>query len=167
MAVSLETSAFLLYFCQITQRQHILDLGSGFSSFIFRLYASKVPGVRVYSVDDNKIWLSRTEKYLAQKNLSTSNLIYLNDLDFRQYIGYFDLVFHDLGNIDTRMRFLQDVIHACDPQKGFVILDDIHKTHYQTKVVDYLKANSCSYHYLLAFTYDSLGRYASMLQRKC
>ncbi|MDP2727812.1 MAG: hypothetical protein Q8P59_09750, partial [Dehalococcoidia bacterium] len=41
MAVSLELSAFLMVLCERFRPSSILDLGSGFSSFVFRYYASK------------------------------------------------------------------------------------------------------------------------------
>lgn len=55
MAISLELATFLQIFCDIMKPKHILDLGSGFSSFVFRRYkaTSQIKPI-VWSVDDSQ-----------------------------------------------------------------------------------------------------------------
>ena len=49
----------------------ILDLGSGFSSAVFRLYmAQQNVQTTVYSVDDDPLWLNKTRDSLKANNLS-------------------------------------------------------------------------------------------------
>src|SRR5262245_35480678 len=60
MAVSLNTAIILYMFCEALVPKQIIDLGSGFSSFVLRSYASQSGNCMVYSVDDNQDWLDRT-----------------------------------------------------------------------------------------------------------
>ena len=54
MAISLELSVFLIIVCRILKPKRILDLGSGFSSFIFRYYAANtVSKPVILSVNDS------------------------------------------------------------------------------------------------------------------
>lgn len=58
MAVSLETSQFLYVLAKAVKARRILDLGSGFSSYVLRLYSIDAGSdTVVYSVDDDKGWL--------------------------------------------------------------------------------------------------------------
>lgn len=54
MAVSWETSCFLYAAAKIRGCRKILDLGSGFSSYVLRAYSMNTHnGTLVYSIDDN------------------------------------------------------------------------------------------------------------------
>jgi hypothetical protein len=49
MAMSLELAHFLLGWCLWKQPKHLLDLGSGFSSYVFRLYRSATRSLSILS----------------------------------------------------------------------------------------------------------------------
>jgi hypothetical protein len=59
-AASLELIATLWLLAEDSGARRIIDLGSGFTSFILRTYAAEHPGVEVWSVDDSAEWLERT-----------------------------------------------------------------------------------------------------------
>ena len=70
-ALSLETSALATVLCEITRPHRILDLGSGFSSYVFRRYAATAsPQAEVWSIDDSPHWLEKTRGFLASKGFS-------------------------------------------------------------------------------------------------
>jgi predicted O-methyltransferase YrrM len=127
MAVSLETSLFVYVLAKATRARRILDLGSGFSSYVLRLYSVDAGSdIVVYSVDDDKGWLARTREFLSLSRLREDLL--LDWQAFQQVTGVrFDLIFHDLGNMTLRAQSLPFVISLLDP-RGVLVLDDMHKT---------------------------------------
>jgi hypothetical protein len=53
--------------------KRLLDLGSGFSSYVLRAYAAGVPGAVGWSVDDDPAWLEKTRAFLVSEGLSTEH----------------------------------------------------------------------------------------------
>lgn len=81
MAISLETASFMYYLCNKYKFKTLMDRGSGFSSFVLRLYAKeqKEFPVTVYSVDDSEIWLNKTKDFLEKYELNTDNMFIWED----------------------------------------------------------------------------------------
>ena len=80
-ALSLEACALVHSLCHVMQPRHVMDLGSGFSPYVFRSYQAEAQEeVKVRSVDDSPEWLQRTNDYLQEKGLSTDDLVTLGDL---------------------------------------------------------------------------------------
>src|SRR5262249_34193548 len=73
MAISIRTGAFLRILCEQVQPASILDLGSGFSSFVLRSFAATC-GATVWTVDDDPAWLERTRAFLTAGGLDDSNM---------------------------------------------------------------------------------------------
>src|SRR6267142_6473870 len=76
--ISLEL-AFVIWFLLNKRRPKlIVDLGSGFSSYLFRLYQDRCKysddACEVFSCDDNSFWLERTKLFLKSKSLSVKGL---------------------------------------------------------------------------------------------
>ena len=99
-AISLELSYALWSILRNTQPRCLVDLGSGFSSYLFRLYQSQRnaagQGCQVISCDDNSKWLQRTADYLSDKHLSVSGLVLWDELlETHQDIRP-DLVLHEI-----------------------------------------------------------------------
>jgi len=127
MAVSLETSQFLYALAKVARARRILDLGSGFSSYVLRLYSMDAGGdIVVYSVDDDKRWLARTREFLRLSRIREDFL--LDWQAFQQLTPMrFDLIFHDLGNMALRAQSVPFVTSLLDA-RGILVLDDMHKT---------------------------------------
>jgi predicted O-methyltransferase YrrM len=127
MAVSLETSQFLYVLAKAVRARRILDLGSGFSSYVLRLYSMDAGSdVVVHSVDDDRGWLARTGEFLRLSRMREDFLLDWQTFQQLTPIG-FDLIFHDLGNTALRLQSLPFVISLLDT-RGVLILDDMHKT---------------------------------------
>jgi predicted O-methyltransferase YrrM len=63
--VSFETATVLYDLCRENKVKHILDMGSGFSSYVFSKYASECDyPVQVVSVDTNSYWVAKTMEFL-------------------------------------------------------------------------------------------------------
>jgi predicted O-methyltransferase YrrM len=165
MSVSIELAVFLDVICRLTEPDRILDLGSGFSSFVFRRYlSSKDVGVHaaIWSIDDSPEWLQQTRAYLGRQGLSTENLMTWEVL-CRRSPAPFDLVLHDLGRMPLRQRVLDDVLAFCRA-RGFLVLDDVHKSTYRAHAARVLKRAGLDYFSLRRLTLDSHGRYSWLVQ---
>ncbi|MCE7863101.1 MAG: hypothetical protein DYG99_06115 [Bacteroidetes bacterium CHB5] len=158
MAMSLELAALVYALCVKKELKNLLDLGSGFSSFVYRLYASTHSGVRVVSVDDDAQWLEKTRMYLHEQNLSDTRLITLEQF-LEEPISGFDCVLHDLNFVEVRINYLPQVL-AATAHAGVLILDDVHKPDYLHQVLKKLKHESVTVYNLKPATLDSFNRFA-------
>ena len=165
IAASLETSVFLYTLATIKQPKRILDLGSGFSSFTFRLYSMSTPNdVAVYSVDDNSDWLDRTRSFLTVHGVQADNLFDWSE--FREINwSRFDLIFHDLGSMELRGESLPFVSGLVD-HNGIIVLDDIHRRRYRRIAVQEVRKEGLTLISLRQHTLDSFGRFSGMAIRR-
>lgn len=146
--------------------QRILDLGSGFSSFVFRYYQF-VTATRldVWSVDHSPFWLDRTRMFLDSHGLPSDNL-YTWDEIRPSNSGRFDLVLHDLGPSHTRARILDEVLALRRPE-GLLILDDVHMPRYLAELDQKLaRYDSLERYTPRAITIDKYLRYAMVFGQK-
>lgn len=158
MAASLELAAFLLTTCQLKGYRKLLDLGSGFSSFVFRLYAKETPGVIVFSVDDNVSWLKKTRMFLLANFVEADRLITMEEFQKTNEVD-FDCVLHDLNLAEGRIDHLDQIMQLIS-KEGLVILDDLHKPDYLMQVLSNLENTSHKIFSLEPITLDSYGRFS-------
>lgn len=158
MAMSIELASFVYVLCIKKEFKNVLDLGSGFSSFVYRLYASDHNDVQVVSVDDDSQWLEKTRTYLRTHNLPDAGMQTLEQFLEEPKLK-FDCVLHDLNFVEVRIKYLHQVLEAT-ANTGVLILDDVHKPDYLYQILDKLKGKSVSVYSVKPVTYDSFGRYA-------
>lgn len=158
MAASLELAALLLTICQLSGYRKLLDFGSGFSSFVFRLYAKETPGVIVFSVDDDPSWLKKTRKFLMDNRVEVDQLMTLEEFQ-KTGESEFDCVLHDLNLVEVRINHLDQIMRLIN-KKGLVILDDIHKPDYFIQVLSKLENTNHKIFSLKPFTLDGYGRFS-------
>jgi hypothetical protein len=168
-AASLELGLMYYKLCSALKPKSIVDLGSGFTSYVGRLYAQRNPDVLVYSVDDNNDWLIKTQRFLSKHNVSTDNIISWDV--FQNTELKFDIVLYDLGRIPTRIANI-DKPFGLVSSNGLVILDDAHFNEQFTKnlrmpapylsdiMADALQRLQFESHSLQQETIDCFGRYA-------
>ncbi len=163
-AISIELAYLLWFILKTTRPKLVIDLGSGFSSYLFRYYQSIVPGegCRVFSCDDNEQWLDRTASFLQSKNLPISGLLLWDHFLAEHSHERPDLILHDLGYMPVRIKTLPRSLDLCSPQT-IAIIDDIHKTQMRHAVLSQLGERGMQAYDLTRFTYDRYGRYAWML----
>ena len=132
MALSLETAALIWTLCNDERPQSIVDLGSGFSSFVVRNWV-KASGQRsvVWSVDDDAGWLQRSKRYCEDRAVDTSN--FATWAVFQHTPLKFDLILYDLGRMPVRFENVGRALDLCSP-KGTVVIDDMHKFNYHKEV---------------------------------
>ncbi len=163
--ISLEL-AYVLWFILTKQRpRQLIDLGSGFSSYLFRLYQRDCESAggtcQVFSCDDDSLWLQRTSDFLTSKRLSVSGLLLWDKLLEEQRRVSPNLVLHDLGSSWVRLRTLPRVLELCNPNT-ILVVDDIHKPSIRQAVLDSVQSRARCYD-LAKLTYDRFGRYAWLI----
>lgn len=150
MAMSLELAAFLSLIVEKHKPLNILDLGSGYSTFLFNSIHT-----HVVSVDDNDQWLKKTETYLIENNIKQYQLLGIEE--FRSLNTKFDLIFVDLNFVEERIKFTEKIMSLLN-KGGIVIFDDVHKDHYLAGLKDLLNLQNC---FLLdTYTKDRFGRFS-------
>ncbi len=128
-AISLELAALALILCWIRRPRRILDLGSGFSSWVFRYYQAQAqPAPEIWSVDDDPHWLEQTRRFLSTHQFPVSYLE--NWQDFAEaHQAPFDFILHDLGSMALRQAALPRVVALAD-HRALLLLDDVQKHPY-------------------------------------
>jgi predicted O-methyltransferase YrrM len=159
-AVSLESAGLLHALCRLTRPRAILDLGSGFSSAVLRMYARDAPlGCVVHSVDDDPQWLERSREFLQSLDLSDEGLLLWSE---RSRLGSaYDLIFHDMGSMALRQESLGFVL-AHRAASGLIVLDDMHKTPYGAIAAQTCADAGLRVVTLRELTADVYGRFASL-----
>ena len=158
MAISLELATCLYSICCVGRYEKILDVGSGFSSFVFRLYARETPGVCVYSVDDDEEWLHKTREFLIANNLTVKNTYRLDQFLLSKE-NEFDFILNDLNFVDIRLNYSERIMEISKPN-GLVIFDDVHKPEYLFPLLSRLSKLKIKVFSLKAVTFDPFGRYS-------
>jgi predicted O-methyltransferase YrrM len=159
MAISLELALFLWALLLDRRPERILDLGSGFSSLVFRRYARDVcPGATVWTVDHDPGWLTRTREFLHGHDVPLEEMTTWEGLNARD----FGLVFHDLGDMQVRAATLDRIISLTRPG-GVLVLDDMQFKEYRAAVCRAIQRYDLRYWDLAASTRDSIGRYSWLI----
>lgn len=161
MAVSFQTSSFLYTVSSMMRPSRILDLGSGFSSFVFRLYSREADhSIETFSVDDSKDWLERTRSFLLRYEIGPENLFHWQDF-CKLNAASFDLIFHDLGSMELRAETLPYVLTLLG-QHGLIILDDMHSESYRPTALKTLKEAGFHRFSVRKYTLDKFGRFSEV-----
>ncbi len=161
MAVSLETASFLLALCRRLRPARVLDLGSGFSSVVFRAYAGTAdPRCLVHTVDDDEAWLERTGAFLAREGLAADGLFAWSRFEGASDSGY-AVVLHDLGRMPRRAATVEFAVSRRAPD-GVLVLDDMHKAHYAPHAEAVCARANLRVLSLRGYTLDRFGRFACL-----
>jgi hypothetical protein len=132
MALSLETAALIWVLCDDRHPKTILDLGSGYSSYVTRDWAKKTSyPTSTWSVDDDVSWLKQSQLFCEQQGVDTSNFELWDS--FKDKDMKFDVVVYDLGRMPTRFINVNRAIEFCGAG-GVIIFDDMHKYNYGKEV---------------------------------
>jgi predicted O-methyltransferase YrrM len=147
--------------CVAAQPERILDLGSGFSSYVLRYYAASTGhDVSVVSVDDSEAWLERTRQFLADNALETGELRTWSD--FVPEPGEpFDLIFHDLAGGELRETGMSVAVRALAP-RGLIVFDDAHHPGHRRAARRVAREAGLATYSLYRWTRDAYGRFAML-----
>jgi len=166
MTISYELSNYIWKYITKKQPRTILDLGSGFSSFIFRFYQKEYSTEEtiVVTVDTQKKWLNKTEKFLKDKDLSIENLYTYREFKELSFEP-FDYVLFDLGPTDKRHNYL-DMVFKYKKENCPLIIDDVHNKAYKDIVLEKCHKLNMKTNFLIDDTFDTYGRFAVEINNK-
>lgn len=160
MAISLELSLFLWELLLQKRPKYILDLGSGFSSYIFSLYKMKYNKESVIvSIDDDKKWIDKTIDFLRNDNLDTNNVfILLDDYNFKND-SLFDFILLDLNFVEKRKNYILPCLNKLK-KDGLILFDDVHKIEYGINVINRTKGKVTKLYNIENYVKDKYNRYS-------
>jgi predicted O-methyltransferase YrrM len=162
ITLSLELATFLGVLCEIIKPQAILDLGSGFSSFVLRRFAAQSgQGTAVWSIDDHGGWLEKTREFLDANNMPVEHMGTWEAFSQGNEQS-FDLIFHDLGSMVVRGQSLEKVL-AMGRRGSVAVLDDIHDHKYRAHVAKVVGKGGYEQFSLKWCTVDGIGRYSALV----
>jgi len=159
MAISSELTNYLWYYLVNNKPTKILDLGSGFSSWLFRFYQKEInQNAIITTVDTSKTWLDTTKLFLERSKLNTDNLYLFDDfIELKKYKQ--DLILYDMDATSNRFSRFPEIL-TYKRKNGVMIVDDMHNIEYHNSVINYCTENNLNINNLQDSTLDSYGRYA-------
>lgn len=166
MAASLQCCSYLLSLYEIIQPKQILDLGSGISSYCFRLFkkANKLD-TEIHSIDSSATWLKRSMAYCQNSGLDSTNFKTWDNF-IKEYAGIFDLVFMDIDNSTNRHSYFKPVFDKFCDAGTIVLFDDMHKTNIVNPFDKFMKTRQYTEYDIKDLTVDKFGRFSRVIKVK-
>jgi 23S rRNA U2552 (ribose-2'-O)-methylase RlmE/FtsJ len=124
--ISFEVTTLLQRLCESKHPKLIIDLGSGWSSFVLRIIA---PTTTIWSVDTDGMWLQKTINFCNTHNVPDDGrfvMLERFEKELPKLNGVADIVVHDIGRTPTRVEKLPMALDLVKID-GTIILDDMHK----------------------------------------
>ena len=151
-AISWELTEWLVWFLEEERPQRILDLGSGWSSYVLRLFDSEV-----WSIDTSAWWLERTREFLYENGSLNGETMLLSDFDWN---GMYDLVFLDIAKTRNRHQLFPLIK---EHTSSWLLLDDANNTGYMNRAIK--EFSGWNVYDIKDETVDVYGRYALLLEK--
>lgn len=158
MALSIETCAYLWWLCDTKVATTVADLGSGFSSYVLRRYATESGrSVVVHSVDSDPEWLERSRQFSVEHGQDGDGFM-LGD-DWLTLGVEYDVVLNDYDRGDVREAYAG---HGADRLKpgGVIVFDDAQNASHLGNMADTCKSRDMDLFALVEQTMDEVGRFA-------
>lgn len=157
MAVSLPVASALWAACEALQPKTVLDLGSGFSTFVVARWAT-TKKVHVTSIDDDPVWLGHTANFLIEHNVPLPDLRALHDgpLPLNQ-----SLVFLDIALPPQRIGLFAEAANTMG-RDAMMVLDDMNQHPYGAQVRVAARPNGLRLYSIRRHTKDDSGRFAAV-----
>lgn len=158
-AISLELASLLLFLCERHKPRVILDLGSGFSSYVFRKWQLESgANSTVLTVDGDAGWLARTRLFLEEEHLPTNDLLEWSSFLQLNRVMKADLILHDIFHESMRAATLPNLVDFMH-SRTFLIVDDIQKTPIRQAADAFVHQYGLSYFDLTPVSMDHYKRY--------
>jgi predicted O-methyltransferase YrrM len=160
-ALSLETGALIYTLCESTQPKTLVDLGSGFSSYVVRSWRKQsisCQDCELWSVDDNPSWLLRAKEFCREQDVPVDNFEAWEQFEKSHLEPTFDIVVYDLGSMQMRFHTIERALKLCKPG-GLFIIDDAHKNFYRNEVTRVCAEKNVPLESMQELTTDRIGRY--------
>jgi predicted O-methyltransferase YrrM len=166
-ALSLRTTAYAVWLCDLLDAQKACDLGSGFTSYALRTVVQDVT-----SVDDDDAWLHRTREFLVSQQHEDGHLVLWDDWLEACTIGIavgapafgYDVIVHDFSIGPKREAAMWRAADALSPD-GALIFDDAQHEGHRAEMHRVATHHGLTLHSLHDLTLDSIGRFAMVASR--
>lgn len=155
MAISIETATFLAYVCSATKARRVLDLGSGFTSYVLRCVADEA-----VSVDDSPEWLARTGDFLTEYKVPVTGLKLWGDWVSDPGDPY-DVIIHDYSAGKKREAAMWNAAANLAPG-GVLIFDDAQHDSHRAEMLKVAACHRLRMVDIREVTEDEVHRYALM-----
>lgn len=161
MAVSLPTAALLWALCETTAPGRLVDLGSGFSTFVLATWVAEHGG-ELLAVDDNPHWLEKTGEFLVAHDLPVPELCGPEVLG---KLPAADLLFLDYAFPPERIGLLPAAAQCLRPG-GAMVIDDVNQTPFGRQVRVAQLSYGIRVYSARRWTLDGFGRFAAVAVRR-
>lgn len=160
-AASLELSAVVWHLCRVLRPAAVLELGSGFTSYVLRRYAAEsAEYVDVVSLDHDPVWLEKTAGFLEAERLPSTGLASYERLSELARSRRFDLIVNDLHGPLRDEATTRTVPLLADG--GAFVLDDADRAHHRRSLFRAGARRGLSFYDLRPWTNDLYWRWAIM-----
>jgi predicted O-methyltransferase YrrM len=159
MAMSIESVTYLWWLCDRTRASRVCDLGSGFTSYTLRAYASLADWpVDVTSVDDSADWLKRTGEFLTSHGLPSAGLVTW-EVWSKDPGEPYDIIVHDLAKGDLRNQAMWTAVGALR-EGGMILFDDAHNNSHSDEMYKVCQASGMRLADIKPWTLDDVNRFS-------
>lgn len=159
MALSLQTAVVLQLLCKLLQPASVLDVGSGFSSYVLRHMRAEEQGpARLLSLDTDPAWLERSRTYVREQGLEDDGFCLWSEAGEE----VFDLVLLDVERPPQRNGYLAPTLQRFCRSKTALLLDDLHMPSYRIYALETLMQTTFCHVDCRRYTMDRFGRWASL-----
>lgn len=176
-ACGLQTAIHLWRLCEAMRAEppagapgdvRILDLGSGYSSLVFRAWQHyNCPTAEVWTTDTEWRWLGTTLYEIEHLGFDSRHCLHhalFHQLPLERTGGRFDLIFHDLNGLPERVRQLPNLDRWLAPF-GLIVLDDWHAANYRADMTHALAHAGYVIDERVEDTRDEFGRFVAQAWR--
>ena len=142
-AIEAKDAIALWHLMEKRKPKRILEMGSGFSTWVIRKWAwAQEHDVVVWTLDTEWKWLGTVLVELEQLHLSTEHCLHYDSFMscLRDTVAHFDLIFVDHGPCAKRVEDYNLYMSLLAPG-GVAVFDNWHLPHYHTKMQPLLEAD--------------------------
>lgn len=143
----------------------ILDLGSGFTTWLSYYAARNSGNTAIISVDSSNTWIARNKEFLRKQNVDSAIINYETFKECPPDLPYGSFIINDIGDPDnfslreSSLSLLTDYV-----KNGAVLfLDDIHKPSVKNAALKFIRENNFRFQDLCTATFDHFGRYSWLI----
>lgn len=158
MALSIETCSYLWWLCDVKAASAVADLGSGFSSYVLRRYATESGRtVLVHSVDSDPEWLSRSAQFSVDQGQGGDG--FLTGDEWLALDATYDVILNDYDKGDVREAFAGHGADRLNPG-GVIVFDDAQNQSHLRNMAETCLERDMDLFALVDQTMDEVGRFA-------
>jgi len=143
----------------------ILDLGSGFTTWLSYYATRNSEGTTIISVDSSYDWIAKNEEFLHKHNIDSAIINYQTFKENSPNLPYGSFIINDIGDPgnftlrESSLSLLTEYVR----NGAILFLDDIHKPSVKAAALKFIRENNFRFQDLCSVTFDHLGRYSWLI----